>query len=209
MIKRPSKLPYATTKTPTMTSLRHKKSMNYNSSHPSNNTITPKAHGRPTSPTSFYSGIKISKNKTNEELSKANSSENGDSSIKNIEVPASDHFSPSRKRKKSFSEVKVFESGTIPSVTTSRNMSDLLLETITKAIHNVTTTRNMSDLLLEAKTKAYPRPTFSRRNSVSSKIDVITSPHSASPRFPNQYQNKRASKNDTSAGFKVNLQQLE
>ena len=182
MLKRPSKIPYSSVKTPTNNSI--KQAPNINSSHPSAKTITPRgAENKPASPVSIQSRKKTPRKRSNADSSNNDFSQIEDSSIKNIEVPIENGLSPTRKKKKSFSDFK-----DIPN-------------------NNLNPTRDISS---ELKVKIN-RPNYSRRSSFTSKIELLSA-HNTSPRFLTQPQTatqfRRNSKNEVTMS-KGNMQQVE
>ena len=185
MLKRPSKIPYSSVKTPTNNSI--KQAPNINSSHPSAKTITPRgAENKPASPVSIQSRKKTPRKRSNADSSNNDFSQIEDSSIKNIE-PIENGLSPTKKKKKSFTDFK-----DIPNNNFNANAS---------APREIMTS--------EIKVRVN-RPNYSRRSSFTSKIEML-SPHNTSPRFMMQplssTQFRRNSKNEGMA--KGNMQQVE
>lgn len=111
MLKRPSKIPYSSVKTPTNNSI--KQAPNIYSSHPSTKTITPRgAENKPSSPVSIQSRKKTPRKRSNPDSSNNDFSQIEDSSIKNIEAPMENGLSPTKKKKKSFTDFKDIPSAT-------------------------------------------------------------------------------------------------
>lgn len=185
MLKRPSRIPYSSVKTPTNNSI--KQAPNY-SSHPSAKTITPRgAENKPSSPVSIQSRKKTPRKRSNADSSNNDFSQIEDSSIKNIEGPIENGLSPTKKKKKSFTDFK-----DIP----NNNLNPILSAP--------------REIISEIKVKIN-RPNYSRRSSFTSKIEML-SPHNTSPRFLMQPQTstqfRRNSKNE-GAIPKGNMQQVE